>query len=302
MLLAGAARAQEPAPGYALSDEGPYTLERMEVSEATSARLEAVWRDAVAAVESNLGLPVPGRPHVVLAPTDAEFDRRLEALGAAPGLLPPDALAVAFAGRGLVVVRERGIAEGTGAALSLTLGHELAHLALGRLERRWRSLPRWLNEGLAEWASGHRLSRDDELSLSSAAKHDDLTSLEALAEAFPAHGAGRAYVIALGFVTWLDGGDGGVLRLVRALDAGATADEAVAAATGLAVRDAEQAWRAALIEAYSPFEALLRNVTVWMMIGVLALLAIARHVWVRRRLLRKLTREDEASGDPDDRR
>lgn len=283
-----------PARGYTVSDEGAYTLERMSVSGSTAARLRAVWADAVQTVESSLGLAVPPRPHAVLAPTDDEFARRLRALGADPTVLPTHVLAVAFPGRGLIVVRERGIAEGTPSGLEATLAHELAHLALGRVEAaRGARLPRWLNEGLSEWASGRRPTRDEELTLASWAVHDELTPLEALAERFPPHGAGRAYLIALGFVDWLDRqGEGGVRRLVAALEAGQPLDLTLHAVLGRPLPEAEAAWHEALRSDYSLLELVLRSVTVWSIIGVLALLAILRHLWVRRRTLRRLEAED----------
>lgn len=298
--LACLARADlpEPAQGYAVSDEGAFTLERMSVSGPTAGRLLRVWQDAAARVEEALGLAIPPRPHAILAPTDQEFERRLAALGAQPDAILDVALAVAFSGRNVIVFRERGIAEGTPAGLELTLGHELAHLALGRLEAaRGQRLPRWLNEGLSEWASGHRPDRGEVLELGGWAVHEELPSLEALAEAFPPHGTGRAYLVALGVVSWLDAqeGGGGARRLIAALERGATLDEAVRAATGLDLASAEVAWHAALIADYSLLEALLRSVTVWSMIGVLALLAALRHLWVRRRLLRAL---DAAEASP----
>lgn len=304
LALLASARADlpAPAPGYQVTDEGPFTLEAIvDVSAPTAGRLRRVWGDASARVEAALGVGVPGRPHCILAATDAEFARRLALLGVAPGELPGEPLAVAFAGPDIVVVRERGVAEGTPAGLEPTLGHELAHLALGRVERvRGARLPRWLNEGLAEWASGHRPTRDEELTLGGWARFDELPGLDALAERFPPHGTGRAYLIALGFVAWADRqeGGGGVLRLVAALGAGASVDDALRAATGRDLAAAEPAWREALIADYSLAEALARSVTVWTIVGVLALLAVARHVLVRRRRLRELALADEAPCEP----
>lgn len=310
LLLGATALAQAPAParGYTVSDEGAYTLERMRVSGPTAARLRAVWDDAVATVESALGLAIPPRPHAILAPTDDEFAWRLRDLGADPEVLPADALAVAFAGRDVLVFRERGIAEGTPAGLQATLGHELAHLALGRVEAaRGAPLPRWLNEGLAEWASGHRPTRDEALTLASWAIHEELPSLDGLAERFPPHGTGRAYLVALGFVDWLDArqGGGGVRRLVSALQAGQPLDPALRAVAGGSLVETEAAWHEALRSDYSLVEIFLRSVTVWSTIGVLALLAILRHLWVRRRLLRQLEAGDrtgpaDAEGHPGD--
>ncbi|MCO5172139.1 MAG: peptidase MA family metallohydrolase [Planctomycetes bacterium] len=301
-LLALASLAGAQAPGYEVTDEGAYLLERTSVSGPTAARLRATWDGAVTRVEEGLGLAVPPRPRAILAPTDAEFARRLEALGASTA--HADALAVAFPGQGVVVVRERGIAEGTAAGLEATLAHELAHLALGQVEAaRGARLPRWLNEGLAEWASGRRPTRDEVLTLGGLVVHDELPSLESLAEAFPPHGVGRAYLLALSFVGWLDAqeGGGGVGRLVQALSRGASIDDAVGAASGRTLADAEAAWRDALRAEYSLAEVLLRSVTVWTIAGLLALLAIARHLWRRRRLLRALEAADAADeGEEDD--
>lgn len=69
-----------------------------------------------------------------MAATESEFQRRFtQAAGRPPG---GSVLAVAFAGRDLLIVRQTRLAEGTDSGLLPTLTHELTHLALGEVERQ----------------------------------------------------------------------------------------------------------------------------------------------------------------------
>jgi len=141
--------------------------------------------------------------------------------------------------------------------------------------------------------SGRRLTREEQLTLASWARFDELPSLEGLAEGFPPHGTGRAYLVALSVVSWLDAQQvGGARRLVAALEQGQSLEDALRAASGRGLVQVERDWRAAVAAEYSLGEGLLRSVTVWSIIGLLALLAILRHLVLRRRRLRLLASEE----------
>lgn len=240
-----------------------------------------------------MGLPLPARPHAVLAATDPEFARRYAELAGRP---PdgPHVLAVAFRGRPLVIVRERGLDEGGASGLLPTLAHELAHLALFPLEeRRGARLPLWLHEGLAEVAAGRRPTYEEQAAFEGWARFGTMPRLEELAERFPAHGTGsaRGYTVAMGFVSWL-AERRPLPELVAALGRHADVDAAFREVFGQDAADLELEWLVELSEQHGWLRGLLLSFEPWAVIGVLALLAAIRH-WLRRRqLMRELEEQD----------
>ena len=248
-------------------------------------------------VEAVLGLPVPPRPRAIVAPDDGEFLRRFAALtgGGAP---PPGAVAIAFPDLGLILLHQRALLGGTDADLPSTLRHELAHLALGPLQRRIGRLPRWLEEGLAELCSGRRADLAERSTLGNWARAGALPRLETLAAAFPPHAAAgsRAYLVSLSFLAWVEAreGGGGARRLLQALARGDDLDLAFEAATGQVQVDAERLWADELAAREPLLPGFLLRLDVLSLAGVLALLAILRHVLRNRRLRAELAAADEA--------
>lgn len=286
LALALPAAAQAPPPGWVVEETPQVVLERVEgASGPETDRALGLFARCAAAVEETLGVAVPPRPRVVIAPTDAAFARRVAAV--AGGATHGRALAVAFPARRLVVVRQPGLAEGTAASLERALRHELAHLALGA--DPGAPIPRWLEEGLAELASGRRLDEGEKGTLAARARLGTLPTLDELDRTILEEGPGAAdaYTTSLAFVAWLGFGD--ATTLVRALrEPGATLDGAIERTCGRPLAEAEAAWRAELAGSGAWWGALLGLVTPWSLIGLLALAAIVRHLVVRRRLRRAL--------------
>ena len=269
-------------------------------SAGLAARLVEVFAAARADTEARLGIPVPPRPRAILLPDEAELLRRFAQLTS--GRAPPEgAVAIAFPARGLVLIHQRALVPGTDSDLPGTLRHELAHLALGPLQaRRGAWFPRWLEEGLAELASGRRPDLAERSTLGNWARAGALPRLEELAGSFPPHApaGARAYQVALSFLAWVDArqGGGGARRLLRALDQGASLEAAMQAATGLDLFDAEQAWREALAADEPWLPGFLLRLDVWSLMALLALLAVGRH-WLRTRRLRAQLAAEDAAED-----
>lgn len=294
--LAGAAQAEEPAArGYELLDAGQVVVEHMpHASAGLAARMAELHARSKEAVEEALGLSIPPRPRVILAPDDPELLRRY-ALLARGGEPPPGAVAIAFPARVVVLVRQGALLDPD--ELAATYRHELAHLALGPLQlRRAERLPRWLEEGLAEWVSGRRADMSERSTLGNWARSGSIPRLREWDASFPPHAAAgaRAYLISLSFLEWVDRqqGGGGARRLVAALERGASLDRAFLEATGEEQIDAELAWKDALAREEPWWTAFLFRIDVWSVAGVLALLAALRHWWRTRRLRAELARQD----------
>lgn len=138
------------------------------------------------------------------------------------------------------------------AALEATLKHELCHLLLHRHIDRER-LPRWLDEGVAQWTSdglSELLIRQDAISLPSLLSAGRLFDLSALAERFPhsRSGLALAYAQSRSVVDFIvrDFGREGLLDLLEALKAGREPEDAARAALGLSLTELEARWRESL--------------------------------------------------------
>jgi hypothetical protein len=137
-------------------------------------------------------------------------------------------------------------------ALRATFKHELCHLLLGRHIDRDR-LPRWLNEGVAQWSSdglSELLTSQENVSLPAAAASGRLFRLSALAEGFPRtrSGLALAYAQSRSVVDYLvrEYGRRGLLDLLEALKAGDAPGEAVRTALGISPAQLESDWRESL--------------------------------------------------------
>ncbi|MGE0708115.1 MAG: hypothetical protein AB7T09_08910 [Planctomycetota bacterium] len=282
-----------PAPGYVVTDAGDVTVEHLPGSAGTAARVARLYRAAAAAVEARLGIELPARPHAIVAWSDDEFARRHQReTGERPA--SGNVLAIALPGRDRVLLRESGIVEGTNAGLEGTLRHELAHLALGRLEgRRGVSLPRWLNEGLAELAAGRTPTGAEASALASWAKFAQMPAFAELARSFPAHGdeSARAYTVSMAFLVWLDQ-RAPAQRLVAALGRSPEVDAAFRAVYGEDAGELDLAWRAELADRQSSARSFLFSLDVWSVCALLAILAGLRAYWGRHQLSRQLAAEE----------
>lgn len=298
LLMASPALALDPPPrGYERTESDDLIVDRRAVDDALARSAIAHFREARAAIEERLGARTDPLPRLILAPTDEEFDRFHAELSG--GTKPTPWIAgVAFPARNTVLIRASRVGRGE-IFFDLVFRHELAHLALHRVERvAGGAVPRWLSEGLADHAAGVGLSRDEERDLARAARFDDLERLDDLASAFPPHEArtARAYRASLSFVQFLDAHakPEGARGIVYLLDRRTSPAEAVYRLTGLKLPEAEAEWRRGLAARYSIAEALLHSSEVWWgLVALLAVVAMGRSVLERRRLRKKLETEDE---------
>jgi hypothetical protein len=253
-------------------------------------------------VARRLGVAPPRPLLVVLAEGDAQLDRAVEELTRGRGRAPPWALAVAIPGAGAVVVRARRLEVLSWNDLRPTLAHELAHLALASGSGR---MPRFLDEGLAMWAEGRRLSRAERTSLERRARGGDLPALADLEAGFPAHAeeAHAAYLQSLGFVEWLEAAAGpeGIAAFVRRVDAGEPWEAAFERAFDAPLRGAEIAFAAELARSYSLARDVWESASILTLAAVLVVIAFVR--WRRKRpaLMASLDRlPSEAEASPSD--
>ncbi|MDJ0721056.1 MAG: peptidase MA family metallohydrolase [Desulfobacterales bacterium] len=205
-------------------------------------RIAAMTPAIIADLQRQLGLSFTIRPTVVPAPNREAFYQ----LGGRPWF-------TAFAvPRKQLVVLDMSRLDRPAGDIYTTLKHEYAHLALHQAIAR-RRLPRWLDEGTAQWASdglSEYLPTTQRALLPQAAAAGRLFDLDDLAETFPEDGQGLqlAYEQSRSFVNYLVRrfGDDALRLLLQSLSAGASPREAFEVSLDIRLADVEAEWRESL--------------------------------------------------------
>lgn len=226
----------------------------------------------------------------VLLPTEESMRRHFvrEGIPLQSGPLP---LGVTLPARRIIIVRKDH--HPPREHLAETLCHEVAHVALQ--EGLGARLPRWLEEGVAQWVSGRRLGPDENAYLSFLARIDGLFPLEALEHRFPpAHElTSVAYQQGLLAVELLVErlGEDHFLRLLAEVARGESFLPALARLDRAPFERDLRLW----VKARAGWaDAFLSVLSLWTVVGVLAIAAIGRS-WVRsRRAYRALPDAGEA--------
>ncbi|MBI4601098.1 MAG: hypothetical protein HY721_03970 [Planctomycetes bacterium] len=253
---------------------------------------------ALARVEGRLGRTLGRQLTAVLVPDGFELRRIVERLSG-KRLSPETTLGVALPEATLLLLRwERPLGA---EPLDTVLAHEVAHLVVRRSPRA--AVPRWLDEGLASWASGKHVSRQDDAQLSLLARVDGLYTLRTLEREFPEGETpgSVAYLQSHLFVVYLveRWGDGVVPRILDELESGAPSARALEAATAVEQTSLEREFGLWAAARCSLLGALARTLSLWTLVGLLALGAVGRYVAVRRRRLERLDPAGPALGPAD---
>jgi len=172
-------------------------------------------------------------------------------------------LAFAVPGRNLIVLDTSRVYTKP-FTLRTTLKHELCHLVLHRNIQGDR-LPRWLDEGICQWASGgiaELMAEDSDKALAQAAASDRLIPLREL-ERFPGEEKSLllAYEESKSFVEYLisRSGEEGLLQAMGHFKEGNSLDEAIQRSFSMSLDDLEQDWQSRLKRKYTWFYYLSSN-------------------------------------------
>jgi len=191
-------------------------------------------------LESRLGWALDYRPEILIVKDRAAFAE----MGAGE-------YAVAFAvpGRGMIVIDNARVRIDP-FSLEPILTHELAHLILHRHIPE-EALPRWLDEGVAQWVSGGTaeiaLMEGTGPRLKQAVLSGRWVSFRSLAGPFPADdpALSLAYEQSRSFVEFIVQryGSAGLLRILNGLREGKRIEAAVEGALSVSFGELEAAWR-----------------------------------------------------------
>lgn len=211
--------------------------------EALLRRLAEHAKGSVPSLARELGVPVGGRIHAVLAPSDELF-RAMQ-----PGAPPSWADATAWPGQGWIFLRHPKARGGLARPLEQVLDHELVHILLGRAFAP-APVPSWLQEGAAQVLSGEAGPELPARLRRGIATTGGTLRLEDLMRGFPAdpHRADLAYALSADLVhflrrTW---GPDALREVVRAGAAGRGIERALYDATGESVASLDRRWQQTL--------------------------------------------------------
>ena len=249
-------------------------------------------------LETALGLKLRAPVDMYLAHTGAEF-RQLTG-----GEDPNQVLGAALEGQRRVVLQPL-----TGERLRGLVAHELTHLALADATAAGGGeAPRWLHEGLAQYASGE-FTPSDRLLLIKAVNEGGFLPLPDLEQAFegPPEKVALAYAEAYTLVDFLAtrAGDEGLTPLLRQLAQVGDANRAILRTYGLTPDQLAQEWRRHLIHEYVG-RSTQEQATPLIWAGMVLVFAAAvvirlRHAALIRRRLEAEERESDSEADEGDR-
>jgi len=239
------------------------------------------------------GLPpgIPSGVHIVLVPSEAIFDTLTG------GLVPEWGAGVAIPSLGRIVLpiypaeRTRGWDE------PRVVRHEWAHVALHQALPGLR-IPRWFNEGYAEWASG-AWTAEEGWRLRVAMAMGRLPPLDSLALEWPRDRASAdlSYLLAASAVEFLvdRSGERGIRVLMDRWAAEQSFEAAIRGTYGLTGSQLEEDWRSFIRSRYGWLTVLTRSAVFWLLAGV-ALLGL---FLIRKRRDRARMEELRAEEPPD---
>ncbi len=306
VALLVAALALLAAPGAASAqsvvvEHDDVIIEHIPADAARAASALSLYRAGREVVRSRLGRDVPGRPRVLIAPTDASFQAwvQREAQG---GIAPSWSAAVAIPSRSVVILRGPALdARTRPTAFAISLTHEIAHLALEAVSlARGEPIPQWLEEGLASWASDQSMDPDERKMLRARARGGALLPLASLEHRFPENptDASAAYAQTHALCLELERlhGREAIVALLARLERGYTVDGSLQVIAGITLLDLETELESSLVGERSWWLDALLSISVWHIMGLLAVAAVVRYLFKRRRLLREMDAEERAGG------
>ncbi len=264
-------------PGHYISLQGSYaTFHGRAGDRATLERLAEHAAVAIPGIAGRLGIGAGRHIDITLADDERVF-HTLQ-----PGTPPSWADGTAYPQRALIYLKSPSIRPGTAKPLEQVLDHEITHVLLGQAFGA-RPVPRWLQEGLAQWVAGE-ITPELPARIARHTWGGELLTLDELTDGFPSDPlqADLAYAQSADLIAYVAGeyGPETLPVLVQAIAAGQPVRAAFRSATGDSAEEIDQAWRARLTEGDIQFAALGGDMLWW---GLGAPLVLFAFWGVRRR-------------------
>ncbi len=275
---ASAALAVLNGPGIVVRYEAP--LRNAAVS------LAEIYPKVKADLEAKTGWTVTFVPAVVLIRQHREFRKQTGS-----------DLVTAYAEpwRDLIVI-DFSKMERTPFDLQATLEHELCHLLIHNMTGP--DVPRWLDEGIAQWVSGGMadiMNPEEKDILKQAVLSRTLIPLRDIS-AFPEQPGPLvlAYQESRSFIEFIEQeyGPGKLREILRALGSGEKPDRAIAEALSIEMNAIEDKWQAALVRRYS-WPMYVADHIYWVLFFAAGIITLLGYIRFRRRLKNYRDEEEE---------
>ncbi len=289
---------QEPAPPAQVPADTTSAWRHLESPRFTARYQAGDSLRAARALETLEAVrPLPGlsvadaRATLTVAPTREVMDSLVG------GLVPEWAGAVAIPGRMEMIVPSGRFWPGSRVEEVRVLRHEWAHLALAHEMGRLR-IPRWFNEGYAEWAAGGWLEGGG-LKLSVALAFGGAPPLDSITIGWPRERvpAEVAYLLSASVIHYLveSSGTGGLEAFLAAWKESGSFADGMREVYGAAPDQLEVAWRKWVKRRYGWLMVLSHSTVFWLLLAG----ALAAMFFVRRRYRREQMARLRAGEPPD---
>jgi len=275
---------------------GPEITVRYEVPLKDAAiRLASAYGATRADIETKLGWRLQRSPVVVLVRDHGAFQETAR-----------NELVTAFAmpKRNLIVIDYMKMNR-VPFDLEDTFKHELSHMLLHQ-EINALSLPKWLDEGVAQWASGGMadiLRAGEKDLLQQAVLSHRMIALEDISENFPAsqNGLILAYEESKSFTEFIvkNYGEAKLRLILQSLGKNETIEQAVTGNLGVSPHMLEQTWKKGLLKENLWISYVADNM-VWLLFFFAALISIAGFFAAKRRMKNYHDEEEEQGEDKSD--
>lgn len=256
--------------------------------ENAALKIVEAYPEVKAVVEKKFGWQLKSRPTIVLLSSVKTFRS-----------MTRNSLVTAFAvSRENLIVMDYTKMDRTPVDLRATFEHELYHLLLHEHIRR-ADLPKWLDEGIAQWASGgvaDIINPGNKDILKQSVLSDTMLTLDEISITFPAQP--RKFVLAYqqskSLVEFIvsEYGEDTVHAVLYSLKQGEDIETAVARNLSTDLYDLEQAWKRQLRRKYSWFTYFADHIY-WILFSAAALITLLGYFRFRTRLRNYRDTEDE---------
>ncbi|MEW6110119.1 MAG: peptidase MA family metallohydrolase [Nitrospirota bacterium] len=182
--------------------------------------------------------------------------------------------------------------------LPATLKHELCHLIL-HTEIQSSNLPKWLDEGVAQWASGgiaDIINPENKDILKQAVLSGSLPPLNDIQRTFPAAHRGLilSYQESRSFIEFIvsEYGEDKLISIMHSLKSSLSIENAVLNNLGEELNMLEQKWRKNLVKKYS-WPTYIADHIYWILFFTAALITLTGYIMFRRRMRDYRDEEEE---------
>ena len=253
-----------------------------------SESLSRLVRNNLIHLRNWLGSSSTRKPQVFLVNSNQGLNQVLEMLGGQE--VPEWVPAVALTGRGIIII-DNGYLQRSPLEGSATVVHELAHLVLFEAGGK---IPRWVHEGIAQWAAKQRPDPSVRRKLILLAKAQALVPITELDLFLPETHvrASLLYAEAISFIDWSvkKYGDDLHRRILHRCRAGEEWQVAFEGETGITLQEATSKWSGDLARSDLYLGLFLDMVLSWQ---ALAILVVVAALVQRNRRRRQLARMEE---------